>query len=58
VQRFAGEHDVDLAESYAYADHHTDAEMLALVGHPICVNPDARLRREAETRGWSIEAFV
>jgi putative phosphoserine phosphatase/1-acylglycerol-3-phosphate O-acyltransferase len=58
VQRFAVEHDMDLAASYAYADHHTDAEMLALVGHPICVNPDARLRREAEARGWPIEAFI
>ncbi len=58
IKRFADEHRLDLAASYAYADHYTDAEMLALVGHPICVNPDARLRKEAETRGWRVEAFV
>jgi HAD superfamily hydrolase (TIGR01490 family) len=58
IRRFADERQVDLARSYAYADHYTDAEMLALVGHPICVNPDARLRREAESRGWRIEVFV
>lgn len=58
VTRFADDHTLDLAASYAYADHYTDAEMLALVGNPICVNPDNRLRREAEARGWQIEAFV
>ena len=58
IKRFADERQIDLAVSYAYADHYTDAEMLALVGHPVCVNPDARLRKEAETRGWRVEAFV
>ena len=58
IKRFADDRNLDLAASYAYADHYTDAEMLALVGHPICVNPDDRLRKEAEARGWQIEAFV
>jgi HAD superfamily hydrolase (TIGR01490 family) len=58
IQRFADERKLNLAISYAYADHYTDAEMLALVGNPICVNPDDRLRKEAELRGWPIEAFV
>ncbi len=58
IERFAAEHHLNLGASYCYADHYTDAEMLALVGHPICVNPDARLRRDAEQRGWRIEAFV
>jgi HAD superfamily hydrolase (TIGR01490 family) len=58
IKRFADERHLDLAASFAYADHYTDAEMLALVGHPICVNPDARLRKEAEARGWRVEAFV
>jgi len=55
--RFAARHKLDLAQSYSYADHHTDAAMLALVGHPVCVNPDAGLRREAVRRGWPIEEF-
>jgi HAD superfamily hydrolase (TIGR01490 family) len=58
IKRFADERHLDLAASYAYADHYTDAEMLALVGHPVCVNPDARLRKEADARGWRVEAFV
>jgi hypothetical protein len=31
--------------------------MLELVGHPVAVNPDRELRREAETRGWDIRLF-
>ena len=27
------------------------------VGHPIAVNPDARLKRLARQRGWPIEKF-
>ncbi len=58
MQQFATEHALDLAQSYCYADHYTDAEMLALVGHPICVNPDERLRRTAAARGWKVETFA
>lgn len=57
LERFAERHELDLMQSYGYADHHTDATMLALIGHPVCVNPDARLRREAMQRGWSVEEF-
>ena len=31
--------------------------MLELVGHPVAVNPDRDLRREAEKRGWLILEF-
>jgi hypothetical protein len=31
--------------------------MLELVGHPVAVNPDRELRREAETRGWDVRIF-
>lgn len=58
IARFAAERHLDLSASFCYADHYTDAEMLALVGHPICVNPDARLRHVAAERGWRVEAFV
>ncbi len=57
LARFAARNGLDLAQSYSYADHHTDAAMLALVGHPVCVNPDTGLRREAIRRGWPIEEF-
>lgn len=58
MQRFATEHALHLSDSYCYADHYTDAEMLALVGHPVCVNPDTRLRAIAAERGWIVEVFT
>lgn len=57
AQRLAREHRFDLRDAYAYADHHSDAALLLAVGHPVCVNPDARLRRLAERFGWAIERW-
>ncbi|MDP9372939.1 MAG: HAD-IB family hydrolase, partial [Chloroflexota bacterium] len=57
ARRFAAAHGVDLAASYAYADHHSDAPLLALFGHPVCVNPTPRLRRLAARFGWPVEEF-
>src|ERR1044072_2156259 len=48
---------VDLARSFAYSDSVTDVPMLEAVGHPVAVNPDRALRREAERRGWDIREF-
>ena len=31
--------------------------MLEAVGHPIAVNPDRDLRRQAEARGWKLRDF-
>jgi len=58
LRAFAARHGLDLAHSYCYGNHRTDTEMLALVGRPVAVNPDAALRREAARRGWSIEVFA
>jgi HAD superfamily hydrolase (TIGR01490 family) len=48
---------IDLAGSYAYSDSITDLPMLEAVGHPVAVNPDRDLRREAEKYGWQIRYF-
>jgi HAD superfamily hydrolase (TIGR01490 family) len=48
---------IDLSGSYAYSDSITDLPMLEAVGHPVAVNPDRDLRREAERRGWQIRDF-
>ncbi len=52
VREWAEDHDVDLAESYAYSDSYYDVPLLSLVGHPHAVNPDARLRAIATVRRW------
>ncbi len=48
---------IDLEGSYAYSDSITDLPMLQAVGHPVAVNPDRELRKEAEARGWDIRDF-
>lgn len=48
---------IDLAGSYAYSDSVTDVPMLDTVGHPVAVNPDKELRRQAEERGWQVRYF-
>ena len=54
VRQYAREHDLDLSESYAYADSVSDLPFLELVSCPIAVHPDRRLRKHAEKRGWKI----
>ena len=57
ARRFASEHGVDLARSYAYADHHSDAPLLRLFGYPVCVNPTPGLRSLAAGAGWPVEEW-
>jgi putative phosphoserine phosphatase/1-acylglycerol-3-phosphate O-acyltransferase len=54
VERWAADNDVRLDRSYAYSDSYFDAPLLALVGNPVAVNPDARLAATAAIRGWPI----
>ena len=50
-------HGLDLEHSFAYSDSITDLPMLETVGHPVAVNPDRGLLKEAEARGWEIRTF-
>jgi putative phosphoserine phosphatase / 1-acylglycerol-3-phosphate O-acyltransferase len=52
VREWADEHDVSLAESYAYSDSYYDVPLLNAVGHPFVVNPDPRMRLQALARRW------
>ena len=47
----------DLAQCYAYSDSASDLPMLEAVGHPVAVNPDAKLERIARHNGWPIVVF-
>ena len=44
----------DLAGCWAYSDSHNDIPLLDLVGNPVVVNPDAKLRRYAAARHWPV----
>lgn len=43
---------IDWKESYAYADSYSDLGLLELVGNPIAVNPDQRLKSIALEKNW------
>jgi HAD superfamily hydrolase (TIGR01490 family) len=46
-----------LDQCYAYSDSASDLPMLQAVGHPVAVNPDAKLERHARRNGWPIVIF-
>jgi len=54
MRRFAAEHDIDLASSWAYSDSASDLPMLRAVGNPVAVNPDEELARIALENGWRV----
>ena len=57
IRELASVRGIDLSSSYAYTDSITDLPMLRAVGHPVAVNPDRDLRREAETSDMEIRDF-
>lgn len=48
--------EVDLKQSYAYADSITDLSLLEMVGNPAAVYPDRELMSLARGRGWTVIA--
>jgi HAD superfamily hydrolase (TIGR01490 family) len=54
VTRFAENRDVDLRQSYFYADGDEDAALMRVIGHPRPVNPRAGLAAEALRMGWPV----
>ncbi|MEO8091985.1 MAG: HAD-IB family hydrolase [bacterium] len=57
MRRYADEHDIDLAESFAYSDSASDLPMLRAVGSPVVVNPDTELATVARQEGWRVMRF-
>ena len=49
-----GDQAIDWKNSYAYGDSLSDVPVLELVGHPVAVRPEARLRALASERNWEI----
>lgn len=45
---------IDWQASFAYGDSITDQDLLALVGHPVAVHPDPKLRVLVQTRNWEL----
>jgi HAD superfamily hydrolase (TIGR01490 family) len=57
IEELARWEGLDLRQCYAYSDSASDLPMLEAVGHPVAVNPDAKLERIANRRGWPIVIF-
>ncbi len=57
VQELADRFGLDLERCSAYSDSYNDLPMLSLVGDPVVINPDARLREHARAQGWRIRDY-
>ena len=54
MREFAEKEEINLSESFSYSDSISDLPMLAIVGHPVAVNPDFRLKQTAHQHDWAI----
>ena len=54
MREFAERNNISLSESYAYSDSISDLPMLSIVGHPVAVNPDFRLKQTALQHDWAV----
>lgn len=54
IQQFLQHKKIDWENSFAYADSYSDLSVLSLVGNPVAVRPDEKLKKIAERRGWEI----
>lgn len=54
MRHWAATEGIDLAQSYGYADSHSDLPLLAAVGRPVAVSPDVSLSRHARRQHWTI----
>lgn len=54
IHKALADKNIDWKKSYAYADSYSDLPVLELVGNPVAVKPDPKLKYTAEQRGWEI----
>lgn len=57
VQKFAAAREIDLQQSYFYADGDEDIALMEIVGNPRPTNPGDKMAEEARKRGWPILEF-
>lgn len=54
IREYAERENINLSGSFAYSDSISDLPMLSIVGHPVAVNPDFRLRQNARQHDWAV----
>ena len=57
IEEIARWEGLDLQQCWAYSDSASDLPMMRAVGHPVAVNPDAKLQRIADEHGWPVVVF-
>jgi HAD superfamily hydrolase (TIGR01490 family) len=57
VAELAEREGLALRRCAAYSDSANDIPLLSLVGHPVAVNPDSKLRAHARAHGWQIQDY-
>lgn len=57
ARRLAAANGFRLEDATFYSDSISDLPLLELVAEPVAVNPDPRLARLAERRGWRVEIW-
>lgn len=51
---YCSKNSIDPSISWYYGDSVSDLPALCIVGNPVCVNPDRKLKKAALERGWKI----
>lgn len=54
MREYAERENINLSDSYAYSDSISDLPMLSIVGHPVAVCPDIRLKQTAMQHDWPV----
>ena len=54
IREYAERENINLSDSYAYSDSISDLPMLSIVGHPVAVCPDFRLKQTALQHDWAV----
>lgn len=54
IKKVLMDKEIDWQNSYAYGDSYSDLPMLKLVGNPVAVQPDKKLKAVAASHGWEI----
>lgn len=54
IREYAEANGINLSDSYAYSDSISDLPMLSIVGHPVAISPDFRLKQTALQHDWAI----
>ena len=57
AEKWAADNGIDLGASTFYSDSFNDLPLLERVGTAVAVNPDSRLRRHAQRRGWAMQRW-